>query len=223
LGEYLSSGKGRELNVTVGEQRNDEVAQLRDRREDAMADFFGQYRGKLLRMIALRVDCRLLSKVDSEDILQEAFVTAARRIDDYLDRPTVPVIVWLRQITTQVLVDTHRRYLGAEMRDVRQEVTLRRGQGTGTRSGFLVAHLADSLTSPSQCAIRQEQVGAMRTALEQLGEIDREVLVLRHLEQLSNHEVAEILGIDRYAASKRYLRALARLRRSMPVPEPAVG
>jgi RNA polymerase sigma-70 factor (ECF subfamily) len=80
-----------------------------------------------------------------------------------------------------------------------------------------VAQLADSLTSPSQCAVRNEAVGQLRTALQDLGETDREVLVLRHLEQLSNNEVAEILGIDKYAASKRYVRALERLRNVMSV------
>lgn len=205
--------------MTVEIKPSDELAQLLDGGQEAVAELFARYRDKLLRMIALRIDCRLLSKVDSEDLLQEAFVTAARRIDDYLDRPAVPVFVWLRQITAQILVDTHRRYLGAQMRDVRQEVTFRRANGTGTSSVFLVTHLADSLTSPSQCAVRQELLAAMTTALQQLSETDREVLVLRHLEELNNHEVAEILEIDKYAASKRYLRALARLRAVMPARE----
>ena len=205
--------------MTVEIKPSDELAQLLDGGQEAVAELFARYRDKLLRMIALRIDCRLLSKVDSEDLLQEAFVTAARRIVDYLDRPAVPVFVWLRQITAQILVDTHRRYLGAQMRDVRQEVTFRRANGTGTSSVFLVTHLADSLTSPSQCAVRQELLAAMTTALQQLSETDREVLVLRHLEELNNHEVAEILEIDKYAASKRYLRALARLRAVMPARE----
>ena len=208
-----------ENDVTVEIDQNDELTQLLDGGQDAVAELFARYRDKLLRMIALRIDCRLLSKVDSEDVLQEAFVTAARRIGDYLDCPSVPVFVWLRQITAQILVDTHRRYLGAQKRDVRQEVTLWRAEGTGTSSAFLVTHLADSLTSPSQCAVRHELLAAMSTALQQLGETDREVLVLRHLEELSNHEVAEILEIDKYAASKRYLRALARLRSAMPAKE----
>jgi RNA polymerase sigma-70 factor (ECF subfamily) len=167
-------------------------------------------------MIALRLDCRVLSKVDSEDLVQEAFVTAVGRKNDYLACPSVPIIVWLRQITAQILIDTHRRYLGTQMRDVRQEVSVRRAKGTVTSSALLVAHLADSLTSPSQYAVRQELLAEVATALERLDEIDREVLVLRHLEELSNNEVAEILGIDRFAASKRYLRALTRLRTMMP-------
>ena len=121
--------------------------------------------------------------------------------------------------TGQILIDVHRRYLGAQMRDVNQEVALYRAGSAGTSSAFLVAQLADSLTTPSQFAVREEMVLEMRAALETLDPIDREVLVLRHLEELSNNEVAEILGIDKYAASKRYLRALARLRAAMPVYE----
>ncbi len=203
--------------MAVGlDESNELIDALRNGGDQAVAELFAQYRGKLLRTVALRLDTRLLSKVDCDDILQEAFVTAARRIEDYLDRPTVPIFVWLRQITTQVLIDTHRRYLSAKMRDVRQEVTRRRTEGQGSSSPYLVSHLADSLTSPSQCAVRQELLADMRAALEQLGETDREVLILRHLEELSNNEVAAILGIDKYAASKRYLRALTRLRGAMP-------
>ncbi len=211
------SGSLLEIDVAIGLELGDElVDRLRSGGEEAVAELFARYRDKLLRMVALRLDARLLSKVDCDDILQEAYVTAARRIGDYLDRPSVPVFVWLRQVTTQVLIDTHRRYLGAQKRDVRQEVTRRRVEGQGSSSVCLVGHLADSLTSPSQCAVRQELLADMRAALDQLGEIDREVLVLRHLEELSNNEVAEILAIDKYAASKRYLRALARLREAMP-------
>jgi RNA polymerase sigma-70 factor (ECF subfamily) len=170
-------------------------------------------------MIALRLDARILGKVDSEDVLQDAFVVASRRTEDYLEQPTVPFFVWLRQITSQVLIDTHRRYLGAKMRDVSQEVALHRVGSPSASSAFLAAQLADSLTSPSQFAVREETVLEMKAALETLGEIDREVLVLRHLEELSNNEVAEILGIDKFAASKRYLRALKRLRTAMLVCE----
>jgi RNA polymerase sigma-70 factor (ECF subfamily) len=196
-----------------------ELDLLRNGREEAVAGLFARYREKLLRMIAIRLDGRVLGKVDSEDVLQDAFVRACRRIQSHLDRPTVPLFVWLRQITAQVLIDTHRRYLGAKMRDVGLEVNLHRVSSAGTSSASLVAQLADSLTSPSQCAVREEMLSELQSALEDLNRIDREVLVLRHLEELSNNEVAQVLGIDKYAASKRYIRALARLRSAMPVYE----
>lgn len=196
-----------------------ELGELRSRREDAVAEAFDRFRQKLLRMITVRLDGRIIGKVDAEDILQDAFVETSRRIQDYLDDPAVPFFVWLRQITSQVLIDTHRRYLGAKMRDVRQEVTLYRTGRSDTSSALLVAHLADSLTTPSQFAVREEDIAELGAALEELEDIDREVLVLRHLEELSNNEVAQVLGIDKYAASKRYLRALGRLRRTMALDE----
>jgi RNA polymerase sigma-70 factor (ECF subfamily) len=205
--------------MTDRREHTAQLDQLRRRGEEAVADLFARYRQNLLRMIAVRLDSRIFGKVDEEDVLQDAFVEAARRIQDYLDRPSVPFFVWLRQITSQVLIDTHRRYLGAKMRDVRLEVTSHRVGSAGTSSALFVAELADSLTTPSQCAVRDEMVSELRTALAQLGEIDREVLVLRHLEGLTNNEVAEILGLDKYAASKRYLRALKRLRSAMRASE----
>jgi RNA polymerase sigma-70 factor, ECF subfamily len=198
-----------------------DIGQLRARGSDAASDLFCLYRDKLLRMITFRLDSRLLSKVTSEDILQDVFVEAVRRMPRYLEQPGVHVFVWLRQLAQQVLIDTHRRYLGAQMRDVHQEVRLYCPGGEDTSSAYLVEQLADSLTTPSQCVLRSEAVAAVRASLEELEPIDREVLVLRHLEELSNNEVAEVLGIDRFAASKRYLRALARLKRVMPAEQDA--
>jgi RNA polymerase sigma-70 factor, ECF subfamily len=181
---------------------------------EAVCESFDRYRQPLLRMIGLRLDHRVVGKLDPEDILQDAFIEAARRVQHYLDRPTVPLFVWLRQIAAQVLVDAHRRWLGAKMRDVKHEVDLY-GACADTSSALLASHLADSLTTPSQCAVREEDLAALRVALERLDPIDREVLVLRHLEELTNNEAAEVLRIDKFAASKRYLRALTRLRRAM--------
>jgi RNA polymerase sigma-70 factor (ECF subfamily) len=198
-----------------------EVGQLQTLGEKAVVQLFERYRSKLARMVVLRLDARVVAKVDVEDVLQDAFVEATRRIRHFLDQPSVPFFVWLRQITGQVLIDVHRRYLGAQMRDVSREVSLDQWGAASTSSAFLVAQLADSLTSPSQFAVRNETVGELRAALSNLGEMDREVLILRHLEELNNNEVAEILGIDKYAASKRYLRALERLRATLSVHQQA--
>jgi RNA polymerase sigma-70 factor (ECF subfamily) len=202
--------------MAVGVEQADELELLRSGGEAALAERFARYRPKLLRTIALRFDSRILCKVDADDVLQDVFVESARRIQDYLLRPAVPLFVWLRQITCQVLINTHRRYLGAKMRDASLEVTLYRAESAGTSSAFLVAQLADSLTAPSQVVLRAERVDELRRALGCLEPIDREVLVLRHLEELSNDEVAQILDLDKYAASKRYLRALKRLKAAMP-------
>ncbi len=196
-----------------------ELGELCSRGEAGIAELIGRYREKLLRMIAVRMDGRIRGKVDGEDILQDVYVESARRIEDYIARPSVPLFIWLRQITRQVLIDTHRRYLDTEMRDVRREATPYVADWSSAGAAFLATQLADSLTSPSQCAARREVVSRMEAALEQLNNGDREVLVLRHLEELSNNEVAQVLQLDRFTASKRYLRALARLKRAMPKSE----
>ena len=196
-----------------------ELFLLQTRGEAAVAQLFDQYRAKLARMLALRLDGRLLGKVDVDDVLQDAFVEANRRLGAYLNRPTVPFFVWLRQLAGQILIDVHRRYLGAQRRDVSREVSLDRWGDASAGSACLLAQLSDSLTSPSQFAVRNEMGERLRAALQDLEPIDREVLILRHLEELSNNEVAGILGIDKYAASKRYVRALGRLRNTMPVAE----
>jgi RNA polymerase sigma-70 factor (ECF subfamily) len=194
-----------------------EFAQLRHGGEAAVAELFEHYRQMLVRMIVVRLDNRLLGKVDVEDILQDAFLEAARRVDDYLDRPSVPFYVWLRQIALQASIDAHRRYVDAQMRDVNRETSLFPWACPSESSALLAAELADSLTTPSQCAVRNEMVSELKESLEKLDEIDREILVLRHLEELSNREAAEVLGIHQFAASKRYLRALERLRNVMSV------
>ena len=172
-------------------------------------------------MVTLRLDARLLGKVDVDDVLQDAFLEANRRLGDFLNQPSVPFFVWLRQLTSQILIDLHRRYLGAQMRDASREVRFDRWGAANTGSALLLAQLSDSLTSPSQFAVRNEMVEQLRSALDNLGAMDREVLILRHLEELGNNEVAAILGIDKCAASKRYLRALGRLRNVMTVGEVA--
>jgi RNA polymerase sigma-70 factor (ECF subfamily) len=193
------------------------LAELRTRPE-RIAALFDSYRDKLRRMIMLRLDGRLAGKVDAEDVLQDVFLETSRRMQDFFETPAVPLFIWLRQITSQILIDIHRRYLGAQMRDVRQEVPLLRRGACSASSVLSASQLADSLTTPSQCAIRREAHFELRTALARLEERDREVLVLRHLEELSNSEVAELLGIDKYAASKRYVRALERLRSVLRLP-----
>ncbi len=201
--------------MNAEQDQGDELHRLRDGGERAVAELFGRHRTKLRRMVALRLDSRIVGKVDEDDILQDAFLEANRRIRDYLSQPSVPFFIWLRQLTGQVLIDVHRRYLDARMRDASREVSLHGGGATDTSSSGLLAHLADSLTSPSQCAARAEAIAELRRALDRLEPTDREVLVLRHLEELSNQEVAQVLGIDKYAASKRYLRALERLKTAM--------
>lgn len=188
-----------------------ELELLRTGGSEAVAELFSRYRDRLGRMVRFRMDSRLSGRVDPEDILQEAYLEVARRVQGYVDQPSVPLFVWLRQITWQILVDTHRRHLVAKARNINAEVN-RMPPAAGLTSVSLAARLVGGLTSPSQAILREERLVQVRSALEEMDEIDREVLALRHFEQLTNNEVADVLGIQKAAASNRYVRALARLK-----------
>lgn len=178
----------------------------------ALAELFAQHRDGLRRMVALRLDHRLNGRVSPSDVLQEAYIDALKRVPHYLARPELPFVGWLRLIVGQRLIEVHRQHLGAQARDARNEVPLQRGFWPGASSTCLAAHLVGHLTSPSQAAMRHESLALLEEALNRMDPLDREVLVLRHFEELSNNEVAELLGIQKAAASKRYVRALGRLK-----------
>lgn len=176
-----------------------------------VAELFEQAREKLRRFIMHRMDSRLLARIDWDDVLQEAFLVVQRRYKEYIASPTVPFYIWLRSLTGQVLIDLHRKHLKMQRRSVSREVAMEQQLPFQSSVAALGELLAASGTSPSGAVERNEQAARLQRALEELPEIDREVLVLRHLEQLTNGEVASIMGIDKSAATKRYVRALKRL------------
>jgi RNA polymerase sigma-70 factor (ECF subfamily) len=178
----------------------------------ALAELFSRHRPQLRRMVALRLDHRLQGRVSPSDVLQEAYIDALRRVPHYLTKPEMPFFGWLRLIVGQRLVDIHRQHLGTRLRDASQEVSFQQGGVPPADSAGLAAGLVGHLTSPSQAALRNEACAQLEEALNRLDPLDREVLTLRHFEELGNNEVAELLGIQRAAASKRYVRALARLK-----------
>lgn len=176
-----------------------------------LGPLFDHYRDRLWRMVHFRIDPRLQGRVDADDILQEAYLDAEKRLDAWLADER-SFFVWLRLVIAQTMVDVHRRHLGAKMRDVGLEVSLAGGPSPSVNSASLSAHLLGSLTSPSQAAMREELHQELQNALNEMDPMDREVLVLRHFEELSNRETAQVLGIRENAASNRYIRALTRLR-----------
>ena len=180
--------------------------------EKALNELFSRYRKRLKQMVRLRLNRRLQGRIDDSDVLQEAFLEAAKRLPEYLaDRP-LPFFLWLRHLTGEKLIDVHRRHLGAKMRDAAQEVSLHRGPMPAASSASLAAQLLGRLTSPSQAAVKAETRLRVQEVLNRMDALDREVLALRHFEQLSNAEVAETLGLNESTASSRYLRALKRLK-----------
>ncbi len=170
------------------------------------------HRDRLRRLVVLRLDRRLRGRVDENDVLQDAFLEAIDRIYEYLRRPTMPFYLWIRFITCQQLQKLCREHLGAQRRDVRRETPLAQPAYTEATSEVLAAQLLGKLTTPSQALMRSERQAWLREALESMEMLDREVIALRHFEQLGPSETAQVLGIKRPAASKRYIRAIKRLK-----------
>ncbi len=178
----------------------------------ALACLFTHYRDRLKRMVRLRLDRRLSGRVDASDVVQEAYLEAYKRFAEWAGKKELPFFLWLRLVTGQKLVDCHRHHLGAQMRDAGQEVSLYRGALPQASSASLAAHLLGKMTTATQAAIRAEHKLIVQEALNSMDALDREVLVLRHFEHLTNEETALVLGIKKSAASQRYVRALKRLK-----------
>ena len=178
---------------------------------EALASLFSTYRDRLRRMVELRLDARLRGRVSASDILQEAYIGALQRLPHYQACAEVPLFVWLRAVTMQRLINAHRRHLGGQVRDASREIRLGEVEAIEAGTGQ-IAELIANTTSPSLAARRGEIMAMVRDALERLDPVDREVLVLRHFEQMSNQEAAAALEIKPAAASKRYVRAVERLR-----------
>jgi RNA polymerase sigma-70 factor (ECF subfamily) len=178
----------------------------------AWAALLGRHQDRLRRLVALRLDPRLQRRLDVEDVLQEVFLEAATHLADYLRHPAWPFFLWLRGIAGNVLLALHRQHLGTKMRDVTREVTLDRGGLPEASSAALAAQLLGRDTRPSEAAMRAERKLLLEQALNTMEPLDREVLVLRHFEQLSRAETAQVLGVAEATAATRYLRALKRLK-----------
>jgi RNA polymerase sigma-70 factor (ECF subfamily) len=178
----------------------------------AVDELFTRHRDRLRRMVQMRLDWRLHGRVDESDVIQDAYLEAARRLNEYLARPDMPLFLWLRFLVGERLLILHRHHLGAKMRDVRREVSIFHDALPEASSAALAAHLLGEDTTPSEAAVRAERLLHLQGAINQLDPVDREVLSLRHFEQLSRAEAARGLGITEAAAAKRYIRALKRLK-----------
>jgi RNA polymerase sigma-70 factor (ECF subfamily) len=174
-----------------------------------------RHRDRLRRMVALRLDPRLRGRVDPSDVIQEAFLEAVTRLPEYARGATMPFFLWLRLIAGQRLRIVHRRHLGVRARDAGREVPLGRGAFPEASSDALAAWLADGGPGPSEMARRAERGERLRSAIDGLDAADREVLALRHFEQLTNAEAARVLGVSEAAAGQRHFRALKRLKNAL--------
>ena len=184
------------------------LAQVDARDPQALEELFAQHRSYLHQVLELRMDQRLRSRVDVSDVIQEAQLEAVRRMDDFLRRRPMPFRLWLRKTAYECLLRLRRQHVEAKGRAVGREVPL------PDRSSVLLAVQAvPGCATPSEHAIEHELAERVRKAMAELSEEDRELVLMRNYEGLSNQDVAQMLEIEPEAASKRYGRALLRLRK----------
>jgi RNA polymerase sigma-70 factor (ECF subfamily) len=181
------------------------------------------HREPLRRMIAGRLDRSVVRREDASDVVQGVLLEASRRLSEYLRNPVLPFQLWLRQIARDRLIDVHRRHRLALRRSITRERSITANEFVDRSSLDLAMALRDQGATPAAEAIRRELIERFRGALEQLGEDDREVLVLRHFEHLTNAETAQALGLSEPAAGMRYLRALRRIRVVLGTPPAREG
>jgi RNA polymerase sigma-70 factor (ECF subfamily) len=178
----------------------------------AVNELISNHRRYLRKIVDLRMEDELRVRIDPSDVVQEIQFAASQRMDDFLLSRPASFRIWLRRKALDQLVDLQRRHVNAAKRSVRREVKISDRSSMAIARGLFVA-------APSQQLRRKEQTAQVHAALESMSESDREVLLLRHAEELTNSEVAEVLNIDAASASQRYGRALRRLRKKLTTTE----
>jgi RNA polymerase sigma-70 factor (ECF subfamily) len=179
---------------------------------DAVERLLTAHREPLRRMIGLRLDPALAARVDASDIVQDVLLEAHRRLQEYLKNPVMPFHLWLRHIAKDHIIDAHRRHRQAQRRSLDREQPIVPAVLADHSSYELAGQLLDPELTPATEAMRRELQRRLDAAIAELDEDDREIILLRHREQLSNQDVARALGLSEAAASMRYLRAVRRLR-----------
>jgi len=179
----------------------------------ALAQTMERFRPRLIRSVQFYADPRLARRLGIDDIMQEVYLAAARRLPHYAADGFTRPYTWLRSVLKQTVIDLYRRHLVAKARDARREVAA--DGGMEATSQALAVGFAGSITSPSGATMRKETHERVVAALEKLAETDREIIALRHFEDLANGEIADVLGIEEKAASIRYVRAIRRLKEAL--------
>lgn len=171
-----------------------------------------RHRASLRRMVQLRLDKKIASRVDASDIVQDVLLEANDRLPSYLGEAKLPFHLWLRQLAHDRMIEMHRRHRGAKRRSLDREQSLASPQFADQSGIDLMGQLADAELTPAAASIRKELENRFLVAMDQMEEEDRDIILMRHFEQLGNNEVADALGLSAAAAGMRHLRALRKLR-----------
>ena len=193
------------------EQTAELLQNARQGESSAVNELMERHRNAVRQMIQMRLDRAVAARVDASDVVQDVLLEASQRLNDFIESGSMPFHLWLRQLAKDRLIDMHRRHRGAQRRSVDREQRV--AAGSSERSSLnLDGVLADGQLTPAAASIRREIEQRFLTALQELGDDDRDIILMRHQEHLTNSEVAEALGLSQPAAGMRYLRALRKLR-----------
>lgn len=198
------------------------VDEAQNGKAEAIEQLLTSHREPLRRMIGLRLDPALAARLDASDIVQDVLLEAHRRLSDYLRKPTMPFFLWLRHIAKDHMIDAHRRHRLAQRRSLDREQPLVPIRLADQSSVELAGQLLDGEITPASAAVQKELQKRLDLAIAQLDEDDREIILMRHAEQMSNQDVATALELSEAAASMRYLRAVRRLRSTL-IPGGSAG
>ena len=191
------------------------LARRKDGDQTAWNALLQRHRSAVQRLIHMRLDNRIRQRVGVSDVVQDVMIEANRRIDRYLQNPGIDFHLWLRQIAKDRIIDAHRRHRTAAKRSVDREHRLVQEGGAKHSTMNLAGQIRDADLTPAARATRREMANRMEDALLELNELDRDIIIMRHYEQLSNDEVSQALNLQPAAASMRYLRALRKLKNQL--------
>lgn len=205
------------------EQTQELMAAAKAGQEDAAGQLLNRHREALRRMVELRLDRRIQQRIDASDIVQEVMIEANRRLEQFLASPAMPFHLWLRQMARDRIIDAHRRHRASGKRSVDREQAMVAPAALDRSTIELVGQLCDPELTPAAAATMQELQRRFQASLETMDDNDREIVLMRHFEQLSNQDVAQALGLTEPAASMRYLRAMRKLRKLLAEPSDESG
>lgn len=206
-----------------GEQTQELLAAAREGNEKAVNQLLEKHRNPVRRLVQMRLDRKVQRRVDVSDVVQEVMVEASKRLQKYLENPEMAFHLWLRQIAWDHIIDTYRRHRGSAKRNMDREQPMTAQAGPDRSTIELAVQLCDPGLTPAAAAAQREIARRVEAAIEQLGEQDREVIMMRHYEHFTNLEIAEALGLNPPAASMRYLRAVRRLRELLEEQYEGIG
>jgi len=201
------------------EKTEELLGDARDGNAEAVNKLIDRHRDAILRLVRMRLDRRIQPRVGVSDVVQDVFIEANRRLQKYLQDPIMPFHLWLRQIAKDRIIDAHRRHRVSKKRSVDREQPAHLPGDMDHSSMALANQLVDGEVTPMAAATQRELAAQVEQTIGELPEQDRDILLMRHYEFLSNQEVAEALGLSQPAASMRYLRAIRRMRELLIVDE----